>query len=581
MFLRKRVFALLAVFLASEALAGAALPKRYFELMEAGVAAVSSRLAAEPNLTLGELEARPGWRHFGYAILAPAVLYTKDHADNARYQDPEMLALAIRLGDLFAQEDEAGTFEPRLDSDWDTYMWLETYRLLESQLGEARRERWKKALVRNVQLVWSDAYERVDFPWYNTPYIGTSPNHYAQYAGNLLLAGRLFGIQEWEELGTTILHRFSAVEQTADGYWGEHSRRGPTTGYNHLTLTSVALYWEMTRDPAALEAMRRSTDFHKYFTYPNGEPVEVINDRNRHWGVSAWAHFAFSHFDDGRGYAEFLTDFFDPESLTIDQLGRLSQNALYYHEGPVTPAPQRQLRFVRRMEIPAAIRKEGPWVVCLSGIVDTSAPNNRFYLDRQGNLSLFHERTGMIVTGANSKRQPEIATFTETLNGEVVNLPLSSRLQMGDSRDRLSVAYNSFFADIWVTRPDSEGVSIHIVTTGRGSAAGSPQLNLQLVLRAGEVLETGTGQRIVLGSEPLDLDAAALGGLIRHHGWEMRVDPTARLSWPFYPQNPYADSPETSLEQAVGRLTIPLRFTTGRYIRPAEQEIDFRITILE
>ena len=26
-------------------------------------------------------------------------------------------------------------FEPRLDSDWDTYMWLEAYRLLEHNLG--------------------------------------------------------------------------------------------------------------------------------------------------------------------------------------------------------------------------------------------------------------------------------------------------------------------------------------------------------------------------------------------------------------------------------------------------------------
>jgi len=128
-------------------------------------------------------------------------------------------------------------------------MWMETYRLLESQLGKVRQVRWKKAILRNVALLWPDAKERVDFPWYNSPYIGTSPNHYAQWAGNLLLAGRMFGNEEWECLGATILKRFAAVEQTEDGYWGEHSRRGPTTGYNHLTLASVALYWELTADP--------------------------------------------------------------------------------------------------------------------------------------------------------------------------------------------------------------------------------------------------------------------------------------------------------------------------------------------
>ena len=36
------------------------------------------------------------------------------------------------------------------------------------------------------------AAERVDFPWYNSPYISTSPNHYAQWAELLYLAGRTF-----------------------------------------------------------------------------------------------------------------------------------------------------------------------------------------------------------------------------------------------------------------------------------------------------------------------------------------------------------------------------------------------------
>ena len=52
----------------------------------------------------------------------------------ARYRDPAMLALAVRIGDLLATENEKGTFTPRLDSNWDTYMWLEAYRLIETDL---------------------------------------------------------------------------------------------------------------------------------------------------------------------------------------------------------------------------------------------------------------------------------------------------------------------------------------------------------------------------------------------------------------------------------------------------------------
>src|ERR1700732_1893402 len=109
----------------------AELPGRYFRIMEAGSQRVESRLAAEPDADLEKLEKTPGWKHFGYSILAPAVLYAKRHTSNPRYHDPKMLALAIRIGDLLASENEKGKFTPRLDSDWDTYTWLEAYRLLE------------------------------------------------------------------------------------------------------------------------------------------------------------------------------------------------------------------------------------------------------------------------------------------------------------------------------------------------------------------------------------------------------------------------------------------------------------------
>src|SRR6186713_2094485 len=109
-------------------LVAAELPGRYFRLLEAGSAKVEAKMNAEPGATLKTLESQPGWRHFPYAILAPAVLYSKQH-------DPKMRDLAIRIGDLLATESEKGTYEPRGDSDWDDYMWLEAYRLLGDSLG--------------------------------------------------------------------------------------------------------------------------------------------------------------------------------------------------------------------------------------------------------------------------------------------------------------------------------------------------------------------------------------------------------------------------------------------------------------
>lgn len=557
------------------------LPAAYFRLLEAGAEKVEQRMNATPDADLKKLEARSEWRHFPYAILAPAVLYAKRHPRNTRFRDPKMLALAIRIGDLLASENEKGVFEPRLDSDWDTYMWLETYRLLERELGEYRRARWAKGIKENIAPLVTDAKERLDFPWYHSPFIGTSPNHYAQWASLLLLGGIVFGDREWEQLGRQALRRFATVDQSPDGFWGEHNRAGPTTGYDYLTLTGVALYYEYSKDPAVVPALRRSTDFHTYYTFLDGHPVDVLNDRNRRWGVSAWGQFAFTHFPDGRRFAAFLTGFFKPETLTVDQLGRLAQDALYYHEGHAKGAPQDLPRYSHQMTIPAGIRKTGSWQVCLSGIMNTQAINSQFYLDRQGHISVFHQKLGLIITGANSKRQPELATFSEKLMGQTVHMPISTRLQMSDERDRLSLAYNTFFSDLYVPTPTERELTLRFVITGRGRPADDPQLTLQLCLKPGETMETGAGRKITLSAERIELQPADLGGWISHRGWKLKLDPAARLVWPVYPHNPYANSPETDINTAVGALSVPLRLKSqpGRYIRTNEQEIVFVLEV--
>jgi len=351
------------------------LPVHYFRLLDAGVKRIEERLAAEPEATLASLESQPGWTHFPNAILMPAVLYSKSHAANKHFGDTAMLQLALRIGDLLVVEYNNGHYTSRGDNDWDTYMWLEAYRLLEKKLEDERRTQWKEILLKELSFLEPKLVKCENYPWYNAPFITTSPNHYSIYASTLLVGGHVFDKPKWIKLATKVLHRFCVEEQTVDGYWGEHSQAGPTTGYDYLTVTQIALYWEYSKDPEALKALRRSTDFHKYFTYPDGTPVETINDRNRYWGVSMWGHFGFSHFADGRRYAAFLTSFFpyggDTKSYggDLQSLGRIAQDALYFHEGKTEPIPQDETEYAHAMKVPAGIRKTGDWVVTYSGII--------------------------------------------------------------------------------------------------------------------------------------------------------------------------------------------------------------------
>jgi hypothetical protein len=553
------------------------LPARYFWLMESATDAVEARLKDDPNATLEKLDEYFKSIHFPFSILAPAVFYSKKHPANKRYRDPRMLKLAFRIGDLMAEESKNGNYESRADSDWEIYMWLETYRLLLNELGAARKILWEKEILKNVQPLEEKCTERINFAWYNTPYTGTSPNHYSIYASIIYIAGEVFNNERWKSIGKQILHRFATEEQSPDGYWGELVNSSPTIGYNHLTLGSVALYWEHSGDTSVLPALRRATDFHKYFTYPNGEPVEVMNDRNRHWGVSPWGMFAFTNYPDGRRYAQFLTSFFTQGNMDVNLLGRMAQNALYYHEGQLESIPQDQPEYSYRTKEPAGINKNGPWVVALSGLISPKAVINQFYLDRQSHISIFHEKLGLIITGANSKRQPELATFHEKLQGEYFHIPISSRLQMGTDTCRLSLAYNSFFADMYMPTPSEKEVRFRFVISGVGKPSEDSRLNLQLCLKDGETLETATGRKIILGTETIELSPQDIGGWIRHHGWTLNVDPAAKLTWPVYPFNPYQNKLETSLKQAVGVLSVPVqgKEIPGNYVRPNEQEISF------
>ncbi len=568
--MKQKIFlaALVFIFISSQCNAqqptAANLPARYFQLLEEGIARVEEKLAADPNATLASLEGGASHGHFPHAILLPAVIYTKLHPANKRYQDSNLLSLAKRIGDLLVSENEKGRYTNRGDSDWDTYMWLEAYRLLQHKLGDERKLRWQKAILENIALLEPKLVKCLDYPWYNAPFIITSPNHYAIYASTLLVGGYVFDNAEWVKLATKVLHRFCVEEQTADGYWGEHSQAGPTTGYDYITMTQIALYWEYSKDPEAIKALRRSTDFHKYFTYPDGTPVETINDRNRHWGVSMWGHFGFSHFPDGRRYAAFLTSFFpydgDKKSYggDIQSLGRIAQDALYYHEGKTAPIPQDQPNYSHAMEVPAGIRKTGPWVVSYSGIIAPGVSLNNFFLDRQGNFSVFNKKNGLIISGANSKRQPELATFTEAIGRDSIHMPVSSRFQMNEQIDRLALAYNVFYAVLEVPQPTEKQLKFRFVTTYKWGDAESG-FNLQLVLKAGQTLETGTGRKIILSKEKIELGDAELGGLIKHNGWTMHLPPGMRLTWPVYPFNPYSDRPETELTQAIGKLSMPLK----------------------
>ncbi len=92
------------------------------------------------------------------------------------------------------------------------------------------------------------------------------------------------------------------------------------------------------------------------------------------------------------------------------------------------------------------------------------------------------------------------------------------------------------------------------------------------------MLETAQ-TKVTLDKNPIELGPEQIGGWIRHRGWTLTIPPTARLSWPVLPFNPYRNAPETDLRYAVGRLKVPLKVEKrpGWALNWGRQDIEFTL----
>ena len=205
--------------------------------------------------------------------------------------------------------------------------------------------------------------------------------------------------------------------QNPGGWWSEHS--GPVVAYNFVYVEAIGVYYAMSRDAGVLEALRRAAGFHATFAYPDGTLVETVDERNPYEAGTAHGNVGFS-FTPVEGNAGFS---FTPEgrgflqrqytlrrwSVTADEA---ASHLLYGESGPTAPPAAESdghLTVVGNNE--ALVLRRKPWFICLSAFTCEQSVN-RWHQDRQNFVSIFHDRTGLIVGGGNTKLQPFWSNFT-------------------------------------------------------------------------------------------------------------------------------------------------------------------------
>jgi hypothetical protein len=499
------------------------------------------------------------------AIYPVAWLYTHKYPVNPLYKNRLALESVIRNGDYLADYQPA-SFWPL--SHWTVHSWISALELVQDELDPERRERWRAAIERWVKVYLEYLQKSEGRRQYTAVQLGTSPNHYSLYLVAVMKAGEVLGHPEWSGYAREQFHNLLR-SQHPDGFWAEHD--GPVNRYTWLTLQGVGLYYEMTKDPEALEAIRRAKDFLLGFTYPDGSAVAVIDERNRYSPEPAAVHglLGLGHFPDGRRFCRLNADRFaqkpgstDRISLSNESLSHLTDALRYWEDGPETAVPWDSDSYDRTLTSGARLMRRGDWVVTLCGIVSPPWEGNRFFLDRYTYIEVWHRKCGLILGGGNTKRQPQIATLLmEPSNGGLDFWPRDSRITGGGDSLSLELNCEKFRATLSARVIDSASLAlrVHFIETSE------PQLwpnryecNLQLQLNPGDTFSAGDGEH-VLGKEQLRLPEHRTGKTIETSRWSLQF-PEGRTSlrWPFQPFFNY-DVDGISEGNAIGVLSTAAR----------------------
>lgn len=522
-----------------------------------------------PNL-LESFDAATG--HFGSGIwlvndqhpMYPlAVAYTLELPGNPHHKNADLLDVIMKAGDaLIADADVNGqwVFRKKDGSTWGnihmpwTYSrWVRAFALIKEDMPAERRERWVQALLLGYGNIATSALGHV----HNIP---------AHHAMGLYLAGKALDRPEWCEQAAVFLRQVAA-EQLEGGYWSEGA--GPVVTYNFVYVDALGTYYALSEDQEILPVLERAASFHLRFTYPNGHRVETIDQRNPYEPGVNVGNVGFTLTAAGRAYLQRQWALHGIGKLDTDLIASL---LLYGKEGPVAPARDTEGPFVLvENGVPrAATLRQGSWFVCLSAYC-SPIEQNRWLQDRQNLFSIYHDRTGLILGGGNSKLQPAWSTFTvgDTAllrhtpgdespdfmpKGVLHHVPDSATL-IQEPALGLDLKYGPEECRVRVAILDDQRLGLQFdatVESGQPVAA-----HLTLLPHIGEPINTDGGHTIVLGESPFELAPDAIGGGIRYAGCQFELPASASVHWPAKHHNPYAKDGAASTAHHRIEIRIP------------------------
>jgi hypothetical protein len=498
-----------------------------------------------------------------------AVAYTTKAENNRYFKAPDLLDVIVKAGDPLLQNmDERGqwVFAKKDGSTWGkiwmpwTYSrWIRTFGLIKDDMPSEDRKRWEEALILGYTGISKHCLGHV----HNIP---------AHHAMGLYAAGKILDRPEWCEQAAEFLVKVSH-HQREGGYWSEGI--GPVVLYNFVYVDALGTYYAMSADERVFAALDKAAVFHRRFTYPGGQNVETVDQRNPYHDTIARGNVGFTFSPAGRAYLHNQWSRAGLENLDPDLIASLLR---YGMEGPIADVPGTEEADVFVLSEDGAARaatvRKGPWFLCLSAYT-APVPTSRWTQDRQNLVSVYHDKVGLILGGGNTKLQPGWSNFTvgdtgllahtpgDTSpdfrpKGELYHVPSAAALAL-EPGPGLKLSYGPETCRIEVRVQDERTLECVLEATAESQLPVAAHLTL--IPRMNQPLKTAAGQSVVVADEPITLSPEQIGVWVSHGGYRLYPPPTASLHWPVLPHNPYRK--DGRAEPSEGRIEIRIPFDPG------------------
>jgi len=491
------------------------------------------------------------WISTDQNVLLPlAAAWAYQDAHNPYYHSPQVLGAIMAGGDaLIAAQDKDGKFTflkkdgstwGQIYQPWVYTRWLRAFEMIRSAMPPERRARWEKAFLLAYNGISSE--ER-------TATLHNIPTHHAM---GLYFAGKIFDRPDWRHQAVEFLHRVAGI-QDSDGYWSEHS--GPLILYNTVYVEALGLYLAASHDESVRLALRRAAIYHSYFTYPDGIGVETIDERNPYLGKVRMPNVGFTFSPEGRGYVMRMIHHMQGP-IPADEAASL---LMWGEQGDAIDVPSGDFDYT----LPsgdARVLRRGPWFVALSAFTAPIA-QRRWIQDRQNFVSVFHEGSGLIVGGGNTKMQPHWSNFTlgdtrllalkpgdEDPNfvppPGLKHVPNEARL-LRDGQLGVALGYNQHWGQIALKIIDDRRLEYTI--TGDSSL----DAHFTILPHLGASLSTASGEKATLTATAFEWRP---GTWFEHAGVRFLLPPDVTLRWPVLPHNPYTKDGHAEADE--GRIVL-------------------------